>query len=76
MEVKAKCATIIKKSLLGKNLHCYVTNTAYRYVLLNPIDDGGVEIPPSSYEEVIFAIIRLENNKAAGPDDLLADFKI
>ena len=37
------------------------------------IDDDGVEIPPSSHNEVRVAIQRLKNNKAAEPDGLLAE---
>ena len=48
------------------------TNAAFRDVL-NPIDDNGVEISPPSYEELKVAIMRLKNNKAAGPDDLPAE---
>ena len=32
-----------------------------------------MEIPPPSYEEVEVAIMRLKNNKAAGPDGLPAE---
>ena len=49
------------------------TNTGFRDVALNPIDDDGVEIPPFSYEEVKVAITWLKNNKVAGPDGLPAE---
>ena len=49
------------------------TNTAFRDVDPNLIDDDDVEIPPPSHEEVKVAIMRLKNNKAAGPDGLLAE---
>ena len=39
----------------------------------NPIDNDGVEIPPSSHDEVKVAIMRFKNNKAAGPDGLSAE---
>ena len=37
-----------------------------------PIDDDGIEMPPPSHNEVRFAIQRLKNNKAVGPDGLPA----
>ena len=49
------------------------TNIAFRYVVPNPIDDDDVEIPPPSHDEVNVAIMRLKNNKAAGPDRLPAE---
>ena len=38
-----------------------------------PINDNGVEIPTPSRNEVRFAIQRLKNNKAAGPEGLPAE---
>ena len=38
-----------------------------------PIDEDGVEIPPSSHNEVRVAIQLLKNNKAARPDCLPAE---
>ena len=46
------------------------TNITFKDVVPNPIDDDSVEISPPSHEEVKVAIMRLENNKAAGPDGL------
>ena len=46
------------------------TNTAFRHVVPNPIDDDGVEISPPSHEEVKVAIMYLKRNKASGPDCL------
>ena len=46
------------------------TITAFRNYVPNPIDDGGVKLPPHNHEEVKVAIIRLKNNKVVGPDEL------
>ena len=43
------------------------TNTAFRDVVPNLIDDGGVEIASPSHEEVKVAIMRLKNKTATGP---------
>ena len=42
------------------------TNTTFRDVVPNPIDDDDVEISPPSHEVVIMHL----DNKAAGPDGL------
>ena len=39
----------------------------------NPLTDDGVEIAPPDYDEVVTAIARLKNNKAAGADGLPAE---
>ena len=49
------------------------TNTAFRDVVPNPIDDDGVEVSPPSHEEVKVAIMHVMNNKAAGSDGIPAD---
>ena len=46
------------------------SNTAFRDIVPNPIDDAGMEIPPPIHEEVKGAIIHLKNNKAADPNGL------
>ena len=51
----------------------YDTNTAFRDVVPNLIDDDGVEIPPPSHEEVKVAVMRLKNKKGAGSDGLPAE---
>ena len=48
-------------------------NTAFRYIVPNPIIDNDMEIPPSSHEEIKVAVVRLKNIKAAGPDSLPAE---
>ena len=51
---------------------CRDTNTAFKVVVPNPIDDDAVDILAPIYEEVKVAITHLKNNKAAGSVALLA----
>ena len=53
------------------------TNTAFRVVVPNQIDDGDVKISSPSHEKVKVAIMRLKTNRTAGPDGLPTElFKI
>ena len=49
------------------------TNTEFRDIVPNPIDDDGVEIPLPSHKEVKVVVMRLTNNKAADPDGVPAE---
>ena len=49
------------------------TNTDFRDVVPNPIDNEGVEILPPNHEEVKVAIMRLKNNKAVGLNGLITE---
>ena len=49
------------------------TNTAFRNVVPDPIDDDSVEISPPCLEEVKIAITSVKSSKAAGPDGLRAE---